>query len=218
VLAGIPAVLVQAKAPVPEKTVVLTFDDAVRSHLTFAAPLLKRLGFQATFFVTHRWMADREHFLNWEEIARLHQMGFEVGNHSWGHLNFSSPRNAAHLAGQLALVENALAKAGVPRPVSFAWPGNFFGPEALGVLRQSGYKLARRGAAPEDASAKAADGPAFDPARHDPLLIPSTGIAQPDWTLKQFQHVVEKAAAGRVIVLQFHGVPDEAHPWVHTPC
>jgi len=33
-----------------EKVVVLTFDDAVKSHRTFVAPLLKELGFGATFF------------------------------------------------------------------------------------------------------------------------------------------------------------------------
>ena len=41
-----------------DRVVVLTFDDAVKSHRTFVAPLLKELGFGATFFVTHRWMAD----------------------------------------------------------------------------------------------------------------------------------------------------------------
>jgi len=51
-------------SPVPDKTVVLTFDDAVKSHLTVVAPVLKKYGFGATFFVTHLWMADTEHFLN----------------------------------------------------------------------------------------------------------------------------------------------------------
>ncbi len=36
------------------KRVVLSFDDAVKSHRTFVAPLLSDLGFQATIFVTHR--------------------------------------------------------------------------------------------------------------------------------------------------------------------
>ena len=36
-------------AAVPDKLVVLTFDDAVKSHLAFVAPLLKELGFGATF-------------------------------------------------------------------------------------------------------------------------------------------------------------------------
>ena len=45
-------------SPVPDKTVVLTFEDSVRSHLTNVAPLLKKNGFGATFFVTHAWMSD----------------------------------------------------------------------------------------------------------------------------------------------------------------
>ena len=79
---------VQEKAG--DRVVVLTFDDAVRSHRTFVAPLLKELGFGATFFVTHRWMADTANFMTWEAIAQIHRMEFEIGNHSWTHGNFSS--------------------------------------------------------------------------------------------------------------------------------
>src|SRR5262245_45119360 len=68
-----------AASPVPDKLIVLTFDDAVKSHLTFVAPILKELGFGATFFVTQRWMSDSTNFLNWKEIAELHRMGFEIG-------------------------------------------------------------------------------------------------------------------------------------------
>ena len=39
-------------APIPEKLVVLTFDDSSASHHAVAAPLLKRYGFGATFFIT----------------------------------------------------------------------------------------------------------------------------------------------------------------------
>src|SRR6202163_4791512 len=41
-----------------DRIVVLTFDDAVKTHRTEVAPLLKQLGFGATFFVSHRWMVD----------------------------------------------------------------------------------------------------------------------------------------------------------------
>jgi peptidoglycan/xylan/chitin deacetylase (PgdA/CDA1 family) len=34
--------------PVPEKLVVLTFDDSAKSHATYVAPLLNTLGFGAT--------------------------------------------------------------------------------------------------------------------------------------------------------------------------
>ena len=41
-----------ASETVPDKIVVLTFDDSVASHATFVAPLLKKHGFGATFFIT----------------------------------------------------------------------------------------------------------------------------------------------------------------------
>ncbi len=211
------ATALAARKPIPEKLVVLCFDDAVKSHSTFVAPLLAELGFRATFFVTHGWMDDRTNFMTWEDIAGLHRMGFEIGNHSWTHAGFSSPRNAARLEGELALVAGELARVGVPRPVSFAWPGNGFGPEAIETLRRAGYRFARRGVSPEVEYGRIAVGPAYDPERHHPLLIPTTGDAYPDWTFAHFLKVVAEARPRRIAVLQFHGVPDTAHPWVHTP-
>lgn len=37
---------------IPDKLVILTFDDSCKSDITFAAPLLKSYGFGATFFAT----------------------------------------------------------------------------------------------------------------------------------------------------------------------
>jgi peptidoglycan/xylan/chitin deacetylase (PgdA/CDA1 family) len=204
---------------IPDKLVVLTFDDAVKSHRTFVAPLLKELGFGATFFVTHKWMDDRTNFMTWEEVGEIHQMGFEVGNHSWTHSDFSQPKSAARLAGELSLVDRELAqtKAKVPRPASFAYCGNTFGPEAVQRLRDLGYKFARRGEQPEARYATLDIGATYDPKRHHPLLIPTTGDAYPIWTLGHFTNVVARATNGQIVVLQFHGVPDVAHPWVHTP-
>lgn len=213
------AALGASSHPVPDRLVVLTFDDAVKSHRTFVAPLLKELGFGATFFVTHKWMDDRTNFMTWEEIGEIHQMGFEIGNHSWTHSDFSQPKNAARLAGELALVDRELArtKAKVPQPASFAYCGNTFGPEAVQRLKDLGYKFARRGEQPEARYATLDIGATYDPKRHHPLLIPTTGDAYPIWTLQHFTNVVARATNGQIVVLQFHGVPDMAHPWVHTP-
>jgi hypothetical protein len=144
-------------------------------------------------------------------------MGFEIGNHSWTHANFGMPRNAARLDGELALVERELRQLGVPRPVSFAYSGNGFGPEAVKRLKALGYRFARRGMQPEIPYGKVEPGPAFDPSRHHPLLIPTTGDAYPGWSLDHFRRVASLARDGRIVVLQYHGVPDVQHPWVHTP-
>src|SRR5438552_3572271 len=204
---------------IPAKLVVLTFDDAVKSHRTFVAPLLKELGFGATFFVTHKWMDDPTNFMTWSDIAEIYEMGFEIGNHSWTHSDFSMPKNAARLAGELFLVDQELerAKPKVPRPISFAYCGNTFGPEAIQKLSELGYKFARRGETPEAHYGKLEIGATYDPKRHHPLLIPTTGDAYPNWTLEHFKSVVACATNGVAVVLQFHGSPDIAHPWVHTP-
>jgi len=199
-----------------ERIVVLTFDDSVKSHRTFVAPLLKELGFGATFFVTHRWMDDSANFMTWGEIAEIHRMGFEIGNHSWTHDDFSKAANAVRLSGELAQVEAELAKVKVPHPVSFAYCGDNFGPEAVSELVKAGYKFARRGMQPEVPYGEIRVGPVYDPQKNHPLLIPTTGDAYPGWTLQDFQKVVNQAGEGRIAVLQFHGVPDPTHPWVNT--
>jgi hypothetical protein len=162
-------------------------------------------------------MSDRAHFMSWEDIGEIHRMGFEIGNHSWTHADFSSPRNAARLAGELALVENELGRVGVPRPVSFGYSGNSFGPEAVTELKKAGYRFARRGGMPEAPYGQMITGAAYDPSKHHPLLIPTTADAYPNWTFEYFQSVVAHARQGKIVVLQFHGVPDTEHPWVHTP-
>ncbi len=103
-----------------------------------------------------------------------------------------------------------------PPPTSFAWCGNGFGPESYAKLRELGFRFARRGMQPEIPYGEIVVGPAYDPAKHDPLLIPTTGDAYPEWTLEHFRKVLDRSSEG-IVVLQFHGVPDVAHPWVHTP-
>ncbi len=203
--------------PSIEKVVVLTFDDSVKSHRTYVAPLLKELGFGATFFITHRWMNDTENFMTWEEIAEIHQMGFEIGNHTWTHPQLAAPKAAGRLHAELALIDYELHRVKVPKPISFAYTGNGFGPEAVKGLQELGYRFARRGMQPEIPYGKMQIGPGFDPQKHHPLLIPTTADAYPDWTMEHFQKAISSVAPGEIIVLQFHGVPDIAHPWVHTP-
>jgi peptidoglycan/xylan/chitin deacetylase (PgdA/CDA1 family) len=190
----------------PPKTVVLTFDDATRSHLEIVAPLLKEFGFGATFFVTAYWMSDRERYLSWSEVAELHRMGFEIGNHSFTHYGFGTPGGAELLPDELMKVEDALARVGIPKPVSFAYPGDEFGPEARQVLSGRGYLFARRGGRPEFPGRTV--GRPWSPRSQDPLLIPSTAVAGPHWDEGTLDTILAQAKSDRPVILQIHGVPD----------
>src|SRR6266705_470273 len=60
-------------AAVPDKLVVLTFDDSVASHYSVVRPLLKQYGFSATFFITESFSfrTNKKDYMTWEQIAEL---------------------------------------------------------------------------------------------------------------------------------------------------
>jgi peptidoglycan/xylan/chitin deacetylase (PgdA/CDA1 family) len=206
-----------AESEIPERTVVLTFDDAARNHLTFVAPLLEEYGFGATFFITEDTMRHGREALTWPEVAELHRRGFEIGNHTSGHLALQYPDVvAARLAGDMDRMEARFAEHGIPAPTSFAWPGCGFGPEALAAVRARGYRFARRGMRPEVSLRSLETPPAYDPEAHDPLLIPSAELWS-DWSLTRIRATLLKATRGRAVVLQLHGVPDPFNPDVSMP-
>lgn len=202
--------------PIPDKLVVFTFDDSVASQYTVVRPLLKQFGYRATFFITEgfSFRTNKQDYLTWDQIAELHRDGFEIGNHTRDHLGVA-PQTLGQLKEQVEAINQRCAEHQIPRPISFGYPGNALTPGALPILKELGFRFARRGGAPEHAY-DWGRGFAYEPGRDHPLLIPSAGDARPDWTLADFQRAVDQARNGRIAVIQFHGVPDREHPWVNT--
>jgi peptidoglycan-N-acetylglucosamine deacetylase len=207
----------QAPKPTPEKLVVLTFDDSKASHYTVVRPVLKKYRFGATFFITEgfTFRTNKEDYLTWDQIAELHRDGFEIGNHTRDHMALSKA-NLPKVKEQVEAINAQCAAHGIPRPVSFAYPGNTIDPGALALIEQLGFRFARRGGAPEHPYEQG-NGVAYEPGRDHPLLIPSAGDARPFWTIENLKRAVSQAGDGRIAVIQFHGAPDVEHPWVHTP-
>ncbi len=202
---------------IPDRLVVLTFDDSVKSHYTVARPILKKYGFGGTFFITEgfNFAKNKKDYMTWKEIRGLHDDGFEIGNHTRDHMGVSDA-SVAKLDEQLSAIEARCREHGIPEPVTFAWPGNAISDRAFDVLEAHGIRFARRGGAPEYPY-EHGRGFAYDPTRDHPLLLPSAGDARPDWKLSDFVRAVEQARDGKIAILQFHGVPEGEHPWVHTP-
>lgn len=203
--------------PVPDRLVVLTFDDSVKSHFTIVRPILKKYRFGATFFITEGFdfASNKNDYMTWEEIRSLERDGFEIGNHTRDHLSIAGD-NVARVDEQLTPIDESCRRNGIAKPTSFAWPGNAFDEKALDELRQHGIVFARRGGSPEF-DYREGRGFAYEPGRDHPLLIPSAGDARPDWHLEDFVAAVRQARDGKIAVLQFHGVPDREHHWVNTP-
>ena len=197
--------------------VCLTFDDGVKSQHTVAAPLLEELGFGATFYICEHFLENQERYMTWPEVADLDARGFEIGNHTRHHTNVTT-QSEAELLSDIAFIDQRCAAHGITKPTTFCYPGYNHSAEAAAVVGSHGFSLARRGIAPEcPYHREGGRGAAYDPSRHDPLLIPSTGVPGPAYSFDDLAWSVDQATGGAVCVLTLHGVPDLDHPWVHTP-
>ena len=196
----------RADRPEKPRTIVLTFDDAVKSHLKNVAPVLKKYGFNATFFVTRfddEWRKkNKTHLLSGKEIRRLHDMGFEIGNHTWSHSEFNC-LSEKEIAGEIGKLNDFLSEYGIPKPVSFAYPNGVPADNAIPVLRKFGILAART-----------TEIAPWNLKKHDLMHVPGTAL-QLDGMLS-FYHAIGSADSEHVPVLLFHGVPEAVHDWVNT--
>ena len=194
------------RRPIPDKLVVLTFDDAAVSHATYVAPLLKKYGFGGTFFVCEFReppFADKTKYMTWAQIAGLHRQGFEVASHTLSHQHVNK-MSRAQLGAELDSIEARCRTWHLPRPTTFAYPGYDTAPTATALLPERGYQFARAGG-----------GRPYDPAVDSPMLLPSFSIAGTDTA--RVLSAIRLAHDGRMVILTVHGVPDVAHDWVTTP-
>ncbi|MBH00002.1 MAG: polysaccharide deacetylase [Solibacterales bacterium] len=204
--------------PIPDRLVVLTFDDGNKSDLAFVAPLLKQYEFGASFYVTeglgYHNDVRKERYMRWAEVRRLHEMGFEIGNHTGDHPNMTTlPK--AQIRENLELIERRCVEHDIPFPQTFVYPGFHHSLPVVEVLAEKGYTFARRGIRPEYLDRGHGErGRAYDPQVDHPLLIPTTGYVGTYWQFEDLVWTVDQAKNGKIAVLVYHGVPGLEHPWV----
>ncbi len=197
-----------SRIPIPDKLVVLTFDDGNKSDLNTVAPLLKKHGFGATFFITSGWLGGEQR-LTWPEVRQLQAQGFEIGCHTVSHPNLLALRTG-EIRRQIEEFDRACAENGITKPVSFSYPGGHFDRRVIAILQDLGYEFARRGIDPErPLEDNGGNGRAYVPGEDHPFLIPSSmtrGIgAQEGYRIEQ---ALEEARSGKITILTYHGVPD----------
>ena len=129
ILAGVFCCLLETQAdekslkPIPDKLVVLSFDDCNKSDHSFVADVLKEHGFGATFYVTEGlgFLNSKTNYTTWKEIRELDQMGFEIGNHTRSHPNVARLSKEAIL-GEVRHMEVRFKEHGIPLPKTFCYP------------------------------------------------------------------------------------------------
>lgn len=208
ILAALPA-SAQTRWPNGAKAaVVLTYDDALESHLANAIPALDAAGLKGTFFLANVKEADVD---RWRRAA---MSGHELANHTMFHpcthdvypadpryvSEAYTPASMLREIAQMNVLLHALDgedRHGMATPCGQSLAG---GVDYLEELRKAGTVTYVRGVADAPSSARA------DVSKTDPMRVPSRPFDVGATAEKMIAYVREAEQGGGWAVFLFHGV------------
>lgn len=132
----------ESGAPLPDKPIVLTFDDGYMDNYQNAFPVLRNYRFPATFNIITQYSDDNKPgYLTWQQIGEMARAGMEIGSHTANHPDLRNKSSAGlvdEIGGSKQMIELRL---GIPVR-SFAYPSGKYDARTISVLRSSGYSAA----------------------------------------------------------------------------
>lgn len=123
---------------IPEKAVVLTFDDGHISNYKLAFPILKEFNFVATFFIVHNFVGQKNYIAK-EHILEMHKEGMKFESHSSTHsyiLSLSKEKIIQELRESKEKIESILKS----QINYFSVPYGFYNKYLILSLKYFGYK------------------------------------------------------------------------------
>lgn len=153
---------VESGQPLPEKPVILSFDDGNLNNLTYIVPLLEKYGMKAVISVVGEFVeqavAEDDHnpayaYLTWEEICLALESGLvEIGNHTFALHSTGGRRGASPRQGEtqeefqqflrqdLQKLQDNLKEYCNLTPIVFVYPYGLIHPDSLDVVKSLGFK------------------------------------------------------------------------------
>jgi len=137
----------------PNKPIVITFDDGYQDNYIYAYPILKKYNFTATVFVVAGTIGKSNIFdsktksqpvnkmLTWQEIKALDAAGFTIGSHTVDHpilTDIPMDQVKLELIDSKKILEQGLGK----KIDYFCYPHGRYNNEIAKLVQESGYRAA----------------------------------------------------------------------------
>ena len=131
----------EGKGSLPERPVLITFDDGYIDNYQCAFPILKKHNMKACIFLISEYVSLYPNYLTWEQLAEMQASGIEFGSHTVDHnvLTDLSPNSVNH---ELADSKNLLEKRLGRRIDVLAYPCGFTNEYIKSRVNASGYRAA----------------------------------------------------------------------------
>lgn len=126
-------------AVIPNKSILITFDDGYDDFYLNALPILKEFGFKASVFIPTGLMGNPGYML-WEQITDANNAGYYFGNHTWSHKNVLQAKDVVEK--EITLGDSLLSERGLNNLKVFAYPYGFSNNYSEEILTRLGYKIA----------------------------------------------------------------------------
>ncbi len=128
------------EAPLPDKPVVLTFDDGYRSMYTTVYPMLAERGWPGTFYCVSDYTASGD-FISEDMIREMAAAGMEIGSHTASHVELDSCAGDA-LNEQLTQSRDILSGMSEKPVVQLCYPSGHYNPDTQAAAQAAGYHCA----------------------------------------------------------------------------
>lgn len=127
-------------APLPEKPVMITYDDTDLEQFTIGKTEMDKYGFKGVYFIM-TISIGRPRYMSKEQIKQLADEGHTIESHTWDHNNVKKYEGDDWDI-QLLKSKNTIEEI-TGKPVKyFAYPFGAWKPEAFPELEKRGYKAA----------------------------------------------------------------------------
>jgi peptidoglycan/xylan/chitin deacetylase (PgdA/CDA1 family) len=125
-----------ANGRVPEKSVILTFDDGYDDAFTNAFPELQKRGMKGVFYIVSGFVGQPG-YANWEQLRAMQAAGMELGAHTTDHRDLATmPADQQRMEIDESIT--AIRDNTGTSVVTFAYPSGKYNDETLQAMRDSG--------------------------------------------------------------------------------